>query len=321
MSRGKIMQCVIKEPVTIEWDRKGVPGKLTFDVLNDDNLNFWEGDAVRFDYGENKMFYGFVFSKTRTDNRIISVTAYDQLRYFKNKDTYTYVGKTAGALLKMIISDFQLNAGMIDDTGYTIPSRSEDNQDLFTIMDNATQITTLNTGKIFVLYDDYGKIFYRDIANMKTNLLIDAQTAQSFSYTSSIDENTYNQIKLIKETEEKDKKGKKTGKKKREIYIAKDTRTQNEWGILQYMDTIQDGENGQVKADAMLKLYNQKTRKLDISGVLGDVRIRGGSIVGVLLELGDLNVANYMLVEKVKHSFYESNHTMDLTVAGGEFVA
>lgn len=312
LSRGKIMQCAVKEPVNIEWDRKGVPGKLTFDVLNDENLNFWEGDAVRFDYGETKMFYGFVFSKKRSDNRIISVTAYDQLRYFKNKETYTYVGKTAGALLKMIISDFKLQGGLIDDTKYTIASRSEDNQDLFTIMDNASQITTMNTGKLYVLYDNYGKIYYRDISNMKLDLLVDAQTAQSFSYTSSIDENTYNQVKLIKEDKEN---------KKREIYIAKDTSKQNEWGILQITDTIQDGENGQVKADAMLKLYNQKTRKLDINGVFGDVRVRGGSIVGVLLNLGDLNVANYMLVEKVKHSFYESNHVMDLTVAGGEFVA
>jgi hypothetical protein len=312
LSRGKIMQCAVKEPVNIEWDRKGVPGKLTFDVLNDENLNFWEGDAVRFDYGETKMFYGFVFSKKRSDNRIISVTAYDQLRYFKNKETYTYVGKTAGALLKMIISDFKLQGGLIDDTKYTIASRSEDNQDLFTIMDNASQITTMNTGKLYVLYDNYGKIYYRDISNMKLDLLVDAQTAQSFSYTSSIDENTYNQVKLIKEDKEN---------KKREIYIAKDTSKQNEWGILQITDTIQDGENGQVKADAMLKLYNQKTRKLDINGVFGDVRVRGGSIVGVLLNLGDLSVANYMLVEKVKHSFYESNHIMDLTVAGGEFVA
>ena len=312
LSRGKVMQCSVKEPVTIEWERKGVPGKLTFDVLNDENLNFWEGDAVRFDVGTTKMFYGFVFSKSRTDNKIISVTAYDQLRYFKNKDTYTYTGKTAASLLKKIISDFKLNGGLIEDSKYTIPSRSEDNVDLFTIMDNAMQITTANTGKIFVLYDDYGKITFKNVTSLKTNLLIDAETAESFNYTSSIDENTYNQIKLIKEDNET---------KKREVYISKDTAKQNEWGILQYTDTIQDGENGKVKADALLKLYNQKTRKLDINGIFGDIRVRGGSLVGVLLNIGDLGVANYMMVEKVKHSFYESNHKMDITVIGGEFIA
>lgn len=312
LSRGKVMQCSVAEPVVLEWERRGAPGKLSFDVLNDNELVFFEGDAVRFDYGETKMFYGFVFAKKRSNNRIISVTAYDQLRYFKNKDTYTYTGKTAASLLKLIIEDFKLQGGMIEDSEYVIPARSEDNQDLFTIMDNATQETIANIGKIFVLYDDYGKLTYKELKNMKLDLLIDAETAESFEYTSSIDENTYNQIKIIKEDKENNK---------REIFIAKDTETQNEWGILQLVENIQDGENGKIIADTLLKLHNQKTRKLDINGAFGDVRVRGGSLIGVLLNVGDLNVANYMMVEKVKHSFYESNYKMDLTVVGGEFVA
>lgn len=312
LSRGKVVQCSVAEPVTLEWERKGVPGTLRFDVLNDDELTFFEGDAVRFDYGDTKVFYGFVFTKKRNNNRIISVTAYDQLRYFKNKETYTYTGRTAASLLKLIIADFRLQGGMIEDSQYVIPARSEDNQDLFTIINNATQETIANIGKIFVLYDDYGKLTYKELKNMKLDLLIDAETAETFSYSSSIDENTYNQIKIIKEDKENNK---------REIFIAKDTATQNEWGILQLVENIQEGENGKVIADTLLKLYNQKTRKLDINGAFGDVRVRGGSLIGVLLNVGDLNVANYMMVEKVRHSFYESTHKMDLSVVGGEFIA
>lgn len=312
LSRGRIMEVAALEPVTLEWERKGVPGRLTFDVIKDDKLGFFEGDAVRFDVGDKKMFFGYIFTKSRTNNNTISVTAYDQLRYFKNKDTYTFKGKTAANILQTLLADFNLKGGIIADTEYYISSRIEDNEELFNIVDNALSITTMNTGKLYVLYDDYGKINLRNIQSLKTDLLIDAETAESFNYISSIDENTYNQIKLVRENDKT---------KKREIFIAKDTNNQNAWGILQYTDSLQEGENGKNKADTLLALYNQKTRKLDISGVLGDLRIRGGSLVGVQLYLGDLTVANFMLVERVKHQFYESSHKMDLTLIGGEFIA
>ncbi len=289
-----------------------MPGKLTFNVIKDEPLGFHEGDMVRFDYDGHKIFCGFVFIKKRTNNRIISVTAYDQLRYFKNKDTYVYKNKTAAQLLQMLIADFQLQAGAIADTKYVIPSRVEDNQELFTIMDNAGSITTQNTGELYVLYDDYGKLNYRNVRELKLDILIDEVSGETFEYTTSIDENTYNKIKLVRED-------KKSGK--REIFIAQDSEKLNEWGVLQYYEKVEEGENGKVKADALLALYNRKSRKLHINKVFGDPRVRGGSTLGVQMYLGDLTVANFMMVESVKHSFYESNHQMDLNVIGGDFVA
>lgn len=311
-SRGNIYDCVVQEPIVWEVHRKGMPGKLTFNILNDDTLVFHEGDAVRFDYDGHKIFFGFVFAKKRSNNRIISVTAYDQLRYFKNKDTYTYKSKTAAALLKMLITDFKLKAGAIDNTKHVIPTRVEDNQELFTIMDSALAITTKHTGKLYVLYDEYGKIFLREVSDMKLNVLIDEESGETFEYTTSIDESTYNKVKVYRENK---KKG------KREIYIAQDSSNMNRWGVLQLTESLQEGENGKVKADTLLALYNQKTRKLHINKVFGDPRVRGGSTLGVQLYLGDLSVSKFMMVETVKHSFYESDHRMDLKLIGGEFIA
>ncbi|MER1958793.1 MAG: hydrolase [Solibacillus sp.] len=312
LSRGRIFECAVQEPVIWEVHRKGVPGKLTFNVLNDDVLAFYEGDAVRFEYDGQKLFYGFVFTKKRSNSRIISVTAYDQLRYFKNKDTYTYKAKTAAQLLKILIADFKLKAGSIDNTKHVISSRVEDNQELFTMMENALAITTKHTGKLFVMYDDYGSINLREAKNMKLNILVDEDSAETFEYTTSIDENTYNKVKLFRE----DKK-----KGKREIFIAQDSSKMNEWGVLQFTDTVESGENGKLKADTLLALYNQKSRKLHINKVFGDSRVRGGSILGIQLNLGDLKVAKFMMVETVKHSFYESKHQMDLKLIGGDFIA
>lgn len=302
---------MIEEGITWETSRKGEPGKLTFSVVKDNIIDFQEGNHVRLTVDGVNLFYGFVFVKKRNKEGIISVTAYDQLRYLKNKETYLYTNKKASELLRMIAEDFRLQTGTIEDTKYVIPYRKEENNTLFDIIQSALDLTLQNQKNMFVLYDDFGKLTLKNIESMKINLFINEETGENFDYTSSIDEQTYNKIKLSYDNEDAGK---------REIYIAQDSANMNAWGVLQYFDTLKKGENGQVKADALLSLYNKKTRNLKLSNVLGDKRIRGGSMVIVNLHLGDMIVQNYMLVEKVKHTFKESEHWMDLTLRGGEFV-
>ena len=81
----------------IEWstERRSTPGKLTFSLVKDEVINFQEGAAVRLKVDGKPVFFGFVFTKKRDKNQIITVTAYDQLRYLNNKDTYVYENKTA----------------------------------------------------------------------------------------------------------------------------------------------------------------------------------------------------------------------------------
>lgn len=303
----------------IEWstERKNTPGKLTFKVLKDDILDFSEGSPVRVKVDGDNVFFGFVFKQQRSKENIITVTAYDQLRYLKNKDTYVYENKTASKFIQMVAEDYILNVGTLDETGYAIESRIEENTSLFEMIANALDLTLTNTGQMFVLYDDFGKLTLKNLSSMYVGvpgayLMIDEETGENFEYTSSIDDSTYNKIKLTYDNKE-------TGK--RDVYIAQDSSNINKWGILQYFDTLQKGENGQVKADALLKLYNKKTRNLKLTNVFGDNRVRAGSMVVVNLDLGDVKVKNWMLVEKCKHTYKESEHWMDLTLRGGEFVA
>jgi DNA replication protein DnaD len=303
---------VVEEGITWETTRKGVPGILNFTVVKDGVLNFQEGNAVRLKVDGNNVFYGFVFKKERDKGNTIQVTAYDQLRYLKNKDTYVYTNKTASDVIKMIAADFKLNVGTIEDTGYIIASRVEDNKTLFDIIQNALDLTLQNRKKLYVLYDDFGKLTLKNVESMNLNLMIDDETAENYSYTSSIDGETYNKIKLSYENKE-------TGK--REIYISQDTSNINQWGVLQYFETIEETTNGKVKADALLSLYNRKTRNLTIKNAFGDVRVRGGSSIIINLNLGDVIVQNYMIVEKVKHTFKNNEHFMNLTLRGGDFIA
>lgn len=298
---------VVEDGIQISTERTGSPGKLTFSCMADKVLEIEEGNAVVFRKNNKDLFYGFIFTLKRDKSNKVTITVYDQLRYLKNKETYVIENKKASDVLKTIANDFRLNIGDVRDTSYTIPSLVEDNQELFEIIKNALDEELKNTGKLFVLYDDCGKICLKNFEDMLVKILIDEETGQNFDYTSTIDEETYNQIKLTYDNEE-------TGK--RDVYITRSGENINKWGLLQYTDTLKEGENGQAKADALLKLYNAKSKSLKVSGCAGDTRVRAGCCVVVRLNLGDLKLDNIMLVEKCKHDFKEGLHTMDLTLRG-----
>lgn len=303
---------VVEGKIKLTWERKNTPGKLEFTVVKDGAINFQEGNPVKLTVDVTPMFYGFVFKKRRDNGPTISVTAYDQLRYLKNKDTITAEGLKASDLLKRIATDFRLNLGVVEDTGFTIEIVDEQNQTLFDMMQNALSETLLNTKQLFVLYDDCGKLTLKNINAMRVPILIDPETAENFDYASSIDDQTYNKIKLIYNNE-------KTGK--RELYVAQDGDKMNLWGVLQYFEELQGAAGAAAKAGALLKLYDQKTRNLTVKNAFGDVRVRGGCAIMVSLNLGDMIANQFLAVDKVIHTFEKGSHFMDLTLIGGEFIA
>ena len=304
----------VVESVSIEWERQGQPGKLTADIVKTPDLSFQEGDPCRFSVDGTPIFYGFVFEKARKGSmdQVITITVYDQLYYLKNKDTYVYSNKTAAAVIRMIAEDFQLNVGALADTGYTIASRVEDSKTLFDIIQTALDETLKATSQMYVLYDDVGKLTLKNIGDMKLGLLVDNETAGDFDYKTSIASQTYDKVKLSYENKD-------TGK--REIFIAQDGSSINQWGVLQYYEKIDSTANAKAMADALLSLYNTKTRTLKLKDVLGDVRVRAGTMLVVMLGLGDMNLSSYLMVEQVKHTFSNEQHVMDLNMRGGTFVA
>lgn len=305
----KLYQPAVLDGVTWHTGRFGEPGKLTFTVVKDNIISFQEGARVRLSVDGKNLFYGFVFSKKRNKDKVIEVTAYDQLRYFKNKDTYVYTNKTATELIKMLATDFNLQIGKLDDTGYKLAKMVEDNTTLFDMVQNALDLTLAYTGKMYVLYDDFGKLTLKNIENMKLKTVIDEETAENFNYTSSIDGETYNQIKLSYENGA-------TGK--RDIYIVKDGNNINNWGVLQYFENVKDANGVIAKAQSLLKLYNRKTRTLSISGALGDIDVRAGCSLPVILDLGDIKNSSYLICESVTHKFEQGHHSMDLSLRGGD---
>jgi hypothetical protein len=305
------MPCV-QDEIILTTERKGAPGKLTFSVIPDEKLNITEGNSVSLIVDGVKMFYGYIFTTKRTKDKSITLTVYDQIRYLKSKDTCSYINKTASDFIKTLIADYKLKPGTIENTQFIIASRVEDNTALIDMVQNALDQELTNKKAMFVFYDDFGALSLKSLNSLKLGLVIDEETGENFDYTSTIDSQTYNQIKLVYDNESSGK---------RETYVAKDSSNIAKWGLLQYFDTLSKGENGASKADALLGLYNTKTRNLKIPGALGHTSVRAGSMLIVNLNLGDVKVQNYMLVEQCKHSFKQNEHRMDLTLRGGEFIA
>lgn len=300
----------VVDGVTIEWDRKGQPGKLSFEVIKTDALNFAEGDACRFSVNGEPLFFGFVFEKSRQGSspKQIKVTVYDQLYYLKNKDYFQYENKTATEVVKMLAEDFGLNLGTLEDTGYKIPGRTEDNKTLFDIIQNALDDTLKAKTTMYVLYDKAGKLTLSNISNMKVGLVINEETAGDYDYKTSIADSTYNKIRLFREGQAP--------------VTVKDATNIRQWGVLQYVEKVDDESvNLTNMANALLKLYNEKTRTLTVKNALGDTRVRAGTLLVVVLGLGDINVSNFLLVEQVKHSFKDNEHLMELKLRGDGFVA
>ena len=301
---------VVEGNVSWEVQRKGQPGKLSFTVLADDRLQIEEGNAVRLDVDGKPAFFGFIFERSGSREKEVKITAYDQLRYFKNTDSYNYTNLTAGDLIAQIAADYNLRVGALEDTGYRIEVRNEKDKTLFDIILNALDITMMGTGKLFVLYDDAGALTLKNIENMKLNLMICDETAQDYDFKSSIDSHTYNQIELYRDDKET---------KKRELYVAKHTENVNKWGILRMHESISDSVNGQEAAEAYLSLYNKPSRSLKIKDAFGDISVRAGCLIPTFLKAGDQTLKNYMLVEAVTHKFSQGFHSMDLTLKGANF--
>lgn len=350
-NQEKVYMPCVPESVTWELSRFGAAGKLTFSVIQDDVLDFEEGNVVTMGIGKTDLFKGYVFTRREDKNGQIKVTAYDQLRYLKNKEIYAFVGKTAQQIIIQIANDFKLNhttakgEEAIADTKYVIPKFRASNETLFDTIQKALDHTLLygegNTGtdeqgdtvrlsgKMFILYDNAGVLSLSEVGALDVPILIDSETAENFTFESSIDGEVYNMIMLYEDDKEAGKRNRYPAKS--EINIAK-------WGVLQLTESVDTKKcadpNG--KAQRLLEQYNAAKKTLSISGAMGDVRVRDGSRVWVRLSVHDKDInlapnqketdsegktvespsAVQMLVEHVTHKFEHGRHSMDLTLVG-----
>jgi len=279
-------------------------GICKFNILQNDVVLPSEGNAVSVKYGNDPYFKGFIFKNSWSNNDPSKITAYDQLRYLKAKDTYSFKNKTASQAARQVFSDFGLKAGTIEDTGYNLGKLSPfDNKVVLDMISDCINLTLRNTKKYFYFKDEFGSAVLRNIESTVSNLLAGTDTTIfNYNYERSIDDETYNQIKLARDNKD-------TGK--REIYISKDSSTIKKWGLLQYYEKLDDSVNAEqakAKSDALLSLKNKVQQKLTSVEILGDKTIRAGYMIYV--NVPRAKIRKYLLCTKAVHTFTDISHTV-----------
>jgi hypothetical protein len=287
-------------------NRTGSAGKLAFTLIDASGLQFEEGAAVRFSVDGTKVFFGYVFSRSVDRWGVMQVTAYDQIRYLKANESFAFIGKTAGQIIQTIAGKFSLSVGQIDDTGYAIPSFIQENKSCLDIINHAVQLTVHNTGKIYVFFDDAGKLSLRLAESLKSPVVTGSESyLTEYDFKTDIDRETYNQIKLVRPNKD-------TGRA--DTYIVNDSSTISRWGLLQRYETVDEQLNpAQItqQAKTMLAYYNRALRTLTVRS-LGVPGVRAGSMVMLNLpDIGEVSTNKFVLLERVTHYFSQNDHTME----------
>lgn len=284
--------------------RSGYPGTFEGTFLDDPAVQWSHGGILVVKDGDVGKFYGYVFKKGNSQDGTTAITAYDQTRYMKGKETYVFTGKRADQIIREIAEDFEIKIGTLANTGYVIPSLVADAKTLFDITLDALDRTLINTGKMFFLWDDFGKLTLSDVEKCKLDLFLgDGSLTTTYTHTTDIDTETYTRIKLARDNKE-------TGK--RDVYVFQDSDHMKLWGVLQGYESVDENMNeAQIKqrGEQMLELYNRPKSSFKLNAI-ADLSVRAG--FAVYIGIKNLGVSSFFIVEECSHDLIAE--TMSLTL-------
>ena len=303
---GDSYKLVVLDDCTLAHTADLKPSIFKFSVIDDNELTFNEGAAILVKDHGVPIFKGYIFSHENDDSGIVKVTAYDQLRYFDYQDTYIYENQSVGDILNYWINYFGLKKGFVTTGSFRIPQRDEWGKSIAEMLSFALEQTIVKTGQLLVIYDQAGEINLRYASDLHfIDYYIRINDAVNFKVTHSIDDDTYNQVKLAYKNEE-------TGIT--ETYQAHDADNIGKWGLLQYYEEVQDQARAAAYATQMLRSKNRITRTFNIKEVpaVSAGHIRAGMTVTVVTP--NNSEAALLRVLAITHTWVKGRHLMDMNL-------
>ena len=299
--------------IEVTTNRFDSASKMTFETVEDSGIKLSEGSAVQFVDNGTPIFAGFIFTAERSFGSTVKYTAYDQLYYLKAKASYTFTNMTLEQIIAQVASDFGLTVGSLASTGYVFPCLVKENTEILGMIFDALSQVIVQTGKIFVFYDNFGKLELREASEMLVRSLIGNDSlVTDYNYKRDIASETYNRVKLVRPNKE-------TGRM--DAFVHEDTDTQRTWGLLQYYDSVDENLND-AQIDAMCQMYLQyynrvvQSAKITAMGIPG---LRAGNVIPVkITQIQELSMNRLLLAEKVTHKHAGGAHTTDIEVKNFE---
>ena len=288
---------------SIKTTLEAQPGVLNMTAIGD-GFEFILGSLVKITAGNMDVFDGFIFSVTTSKAKTVQIIAYDVLRYLKSKDTYVIgKGKTASDIFRDVCRRLELETGTVDEATWAQTPNVYENAGGFDVIRDAIENALAHEKRFYVLIAHGRKISFRDIDNLRTDIIIDEENGEiDFQHNANIDEDVYNQFKVISEDA-------------KEWKAYRNDNHVRQWGLLQYSQKF----GAPVKEkdlpallEKLAKIYDRPRQKLALT-CFGEWSIRAGS--GVHVRFKDFrnfdNGQGYYVAE-CTHKVTNAHHEMAL---------
>lgn len=295
--------------LSLRTERTCTPATLSGEIPDVQDHVPRMGAQVRLKVDGILMFYGRIFSTTIDRWGVLSFTAYDNLRYLKNSFSNYYEWNYDP---KQIITDiakaYNLKLGKIADIPNVGQRLLIDNESCFDVISRIVDTACVMTKKILVFYDNFGELTLSYADEMISDVYIgDDALATEYTLSTDIDNDTYNQIALYRESSS-------TGG--RAYVTAQSEANTNAWGVLRLTESVDELLNNaqmQDRADKMLEMKNRPFKTMNISA-LGVPGLRAGMMITIHFPSLDDAVSKRQMVilDAVEHRFEDCVHTMDL---------
>lgn len=282
------------------------PTSVTIKLINRDKMSLPSGSILSVKADQLPLFLGYQFKREGGDDVQETLTFYDQLRYLQFKDTLVLGEKTIGELFSQLCNYKGLKHRVVNNvTNYRLPMKIYENKTIYSMLQDMLDEVFIATGTKLLIWDNFGILELRDVTTLKAKLFFgDGSLLTGYSFTQSIDDETFNIIKLIRENKE-------TGKMEEVVEMSRPTIKL--WGQLQYHAKVDEGV-GDLRTHArnLLVVHNREEKTLELD-TIGDFRVRAG--IGIIVHVGGVKDifggAKYYIVESCTHTV-EETHTMKL---------
>lgn len=295
--------------LSLRTERTCTPATLSGEIPDVQDHVPRMGAQVRLKVDGILMFYGRIFSTTIDRWGVLSFTAYDNLRYLKNTfSNYYEWNYDPKQIITDIAKSYNLKLGKIADIPNVGQRLLIDNESCFDVISRIVDTACVMTKKILVFYDNFGELTLSFANEMISDVYIgDDALATEYTLSTDIDNDTYNQIALYRESSS-------TGG--REYVTAQSKANTNAWGVLRLTESVDELLNSaqmQDRADKMLEMKNRPFKTMNISA-LGVPGLRAGMMITIHFPSLDDAVSKRQMVilDAVEHRFEDCVHTMEL---------